>query len=288
VRGLARGLAVIVLVAALVAVGFYVRGERAAGLAVVSMRGEVLHRRGGSEYPAEVGRTLTPGDRVRTGPDGEAVLQRGTKAPIRLGGNTTVELVRLEPDLVEVMLERGTVRAKVRPDAGAVRLAAGARAVLATDADLGLAVEEDGTVTVEAERGAVALSGFGDHYQLREPGRLTALPDGAVVATEIPAAPLLDVAWPGRTTTARVSVEGRATPGARLTLWRDGADAEAPIEVRADAEGRFRVALALVEGDNRLRARITDPFGATVEASAVVVRDSRAPTFRLDLDYRRR
>jgi hypothetical protein len=276
-------LAVILVLFGLGAVWLY-SGERSGPtpLSIETAEGSVIVAREGSESPGTAGFELTPGDRVRTGSDGAAVLSRGGRAPIRMAGNTSLRLEAIDDDVVTMALEDGSVRARVRPDAGAVRLSAGKASVLATDAELALSTGASG-IRLDVEDGSATVSGVPGVAVVGEGQRLNVLPDGGQELREIPEELLLDVAWPARGREEVVTVRGRTEPGAVVRVR--GATESDPV--RADAQGRFETEVSLEPGENLVALIVEDGFGVQTEREARLVRDKDAPTFELEFDYER-
>lgn len=250
-------------------------------LAIEQTTGQVQRERDGQRVDGRVGMHLAVGDRVITGPDGEAVLGRGGYSTVRLGRQTTVSLLAVDEGMVELDLERGQVRARVRPDAGAIRLVQAHRALLATDADFDVVVEEDGQLSMRAERGAVTVAGFGAQAQLSQGERMVAFADGQVATWRADPELLLDVQWPGNTPQALVPLTGRADPGATVAVT----EPDGVASVRAGPDGAFVVEVPLPEGRTSVVLEVTDAFGQARQAVGTITRDATRPTFDLQLDY---
>lgn len=284
-RVLAIAIAVLVVAGALATWGMYAGVTDAPDpLQIVEIEGEVQRDRDGIVTPGRVGMHLAPGDRLATGADGSAVLTRGAGAELRVGPDASVAFVAVDEGVLEMSLERGTVRARVRPDAGAVRIAQGDRAIVATDATFGVAVGDDGQLTVESERGEVAVSGVVGASRVGPGRRLVAFPDGTTYADAVPADLLLDVAWPGTVLTDSVEVAGKADPGAQVTIAAPGGSAT----VRADASGAFGATVPLAPGENRVAVHVDDPMGRSRDDEATVLREAKPPTVRLQEGRARR
>jgi hypothetical protein len=278
----------VVAIAAGVTLWWY--AGRASGpepLAIAAVEGDVVRVRDDRETPGAVGMSLAPGDRLVTGDDGSATLTRGAGTSVEVSPNTTVELAAIEDGLVEVRVEGGRVRARARPDAGAVRVLAAGREALAYDASFGLAVDH-GSVSIETERGRVVVGGVPGVSEVQAGSRLHVFPDGEAVLRPVSDALLLDVAWPEPVRVGRVKVAGTTEPGATVRLVAPVADAGEPV--RADAEGRFELELPVPEGRTEIEVAVRDPFGRERTARGVVQRVPEAkgaPTFRIELEYRR-
>ncbi len=267
------------LLGVLGAIGFYVGVDTGLPpLSIEVVTGTVSHERGDAVTPAEAGTTLEPGDRVRTGKEGQAVLSRAGMSPIQLGRATSLRLVSVAEDVVELELENGQVRARVRPDAGAVRLSSNGQGVLATDATFAMA-RDDATTAVEVERGDVSVSGVSGASQVQQGERLVMMPDGTGAISSIPDELLLQVAWPEPSRAEMVRVRGKTEPGALVVVH--GASASDPV--RADAEGNFVSSVLLASGNNRVVITVRDTFGRERTTEAELERDTTGPAFQIKL-----
>jgi hypothetical protein len=283
-RWLAWLAAFAVLIGLLGTLYFYLGyAETVASLGIEQVSGEVTHTRQGAAVAAAVGEQLIEGDAIRTGEDGSAVLTRGDGVAIRLSNATAVRVGAIQDDVVELELESGRVRARVRPDGGAVRLSSAGRRVLLTDADLVLVAGGDGTLTVQAERGQAALSGVAGVHTLREGERAHAFADGASVIGPVPQELLLEVAWPPPSKASAVQLFGTTEPAARVELLARPEVAA----VYSDERGKFKLELTLAEGVEEVQVAVTDALGQRKVVTGRVTRDTTGPAFRLDLNYQR-
>lgn len=279
--------AVLVAVATLGTLYMYLgRGLGAsAPLSIETMDGTVVRIRGNDEVPGRRGMELVAGDALRTGPDGSATLSRQGRSPLSLGAGTTVQLLTVGDDLVEIELQRGEVHARWRPDAGAVRLSSGGRAVLANDATFAMRVADGGALSIEAEQGELVVEGLPEVWQLHQGERVTQLGDGPVRKGTVSADPLLDVAWPQASEAATVVVEGATEPGATVRL----ADGDGPGVV-ADAAGAFALPVPVGDEGRDVEVVAVDPFGREQRARGRIDRvQGRAPArIRVDVPYGRK
>lgn len=270
---------VVLLVVAAVLVGLLLislTSPQVEALRVDEARGGVSRLRGDEEVAAELGTTLVAGDRLSTDPGAQAVIGRPGLAPIRVGGGTTVRLRSIDDDGVGLELEIGQVRARVRPGQGALAVTNAGRTAVATDAALSVSVDGDGLFAVDVEEGDVAIEGVPGVSAVSAGQRLLSSRDGVARRLDVPVAPLLDVQWPPVTREPVVQVAGVVEPFASVRrVDPDGAP------VRADADGRFLLAVPLAEGPQRLVLEVTDALGRTRRAEAEVRRDTTAPTFKI-------
>jgi hypothetical protein len=269
-----------------------------APIEVWEIEGSVRREHAGDLAAATPGMTVTQGDRILTGPDGRAVLMapppagapEGTPGqPIRVGHGTSARLVRSTDEVVELELERGQVRARVRAPAGAprtaVRVTAQGRAVQTADGEV--AVDVDGTqrFAVEVAEGEAAIEGVQGISRVVAGERLLARPGQAGRVFAVTDEPLLDVKWPGATRAATVTITGTVEPGARVRWVQPGTGVDVAHEVEAGPDGRFALPISLGEGAQEVTVEVVDAFGRARRATASVVRDSTAPRIEVDLRY---
>jgi hypothetical protein len=268
-----------------------------APIEVWEIEGSVRREHDGQLAEAAPGMTVAQGDRILTGPDGRAVLMapppqgspEGTPGqPIRVGHGTSARLVRSTDEVVELELERGQVRARVRAPAGAprtaVRVTAQGRAVQTADGDVAVAVDDQQRLAVEVVEGEVALEGVVGASRLSAGQRALARPGQAARVSSVTDEPLLDVKWPGSTRSATVTLTGVVEPGARVR-WVEGGAAVGDEEARAGDDGRFALIVRLGEGAQLVTLEVIDAFGRSRRATASVVRDTTAPRIEVDLRY---
>lgn len=135
----------------------------------------VLGDEGGAQVPGEEGMPLSSGDRLRTGPDGEAELALDPDNLIELGPGSDLEVGSLEPSASSFSLWAGLLLARLRAAAGlgwSVRTPDAVAAVRGTE--FAVELDAEGTTVGVFDEGKVALSasdpdGFGE--TLLEAGR---------------------------------------------------------------------------------------------------------------------
>jgi hypothetical protein len=212
---------------------------------------------------------------VETGVDGEAVLQYGDKAELKLSELTTVQVVSADATGLRVELEAGAVSARVRQGATPLNISNRGRAVGATNADFTVMVGRNGPLSVASKRGNLRLSGMAGQTELRAGGSVHAELGGTVSLMPINENLLLDVEWPEATKTreAEIEVTGTTDPYATVTLG-EGPEA---VRVRADRDGRFRATVPLAEGVNDIELKVRDVSGREARRQQALNRDSTAP-----------
>lgn len=255
--------------------------DRSGVLTLVDVQGEVSHERPKERHGARAGDEVRAGERLEAGPDGSAVLTLGEDTRLILKADSSMRVVSVAEDGVKVALDHGRVQATVRPGGAPVGVRAGDGEVLAQDADVTVARGDDGTVGVETTRGTVGLSGFGGVTQARAGERVVAPPGRAARVAASSEALLLSLAPPPsvRTAAPRAAVVGTTEPGARVRVTAAGRTQE----VRADVEGRFSVAVDLIEGRNAVVVEATGVLGGETRADWSVERDTEAPPIQIEI-----
>ncbi|MBN2799260.1 MAG: FecR domain-containing protein [Deltaproteobacteria bacterium] len=230
------------------------------------------------------GTRLSAHQRVATGPDARAVLALGDETRVRLGPESSVTVRSVDAEVVRLELEDGRLQATVRPSSGALSVTAGGREVLATDADLAMAVSGEVEV-IQVDRGEAALVGVQGVRALERGERLTLRGDADPQLGAIPEDLLLTVRWPGRNTREdSVAVSGATEPGAAVQV-RSGATL---LQTQADRDGAFSVVLPLVEGHNPVEIEATGVMGDYRELAGSVERDTKGPVFGGAIEYSHR
>jgi hypothetical protein len=252
---------------------------------IVTVAGEVEHVRANGEADQAVeGSVLREGDRIRSGDGGTAVLGLGEDTRISVDSTTTLEVLGVTADGVQIELEGGRVRATVRPGSGSVGVTADGKRVSATDADFDVARDGNGNFAVSSTRGELSIEGVGGVDNLAAGVELVVPNGGAPVRAPASDALLLHVALPPRPRTreTRVEITGETQPGSRVEVT-GGAGA---VTTSADPSGRFVVSVPLAEGKNALVVRAKNALGreATV-VTAEIERDTTAPSVGVSLEY---
>lgn len=251
------------------------RGEPSARLAVAE--GDVQVRSGESDWlTVAQGATLDVGTRVRTGPDGRAVVAFGEDLKVRLASGSDVRVGEVRRDLARMVIGDGLVFADVRPGAGPrleITNERGEAVATATDASLSVAGDPSGTLRAAVSRGSAQLTANGQTVTLG-PGYSSIVRPGGRPSkpSSVPGSLLLKVRWPTETLTAarRQQVSGTASPGARVHVG--------PRPLWADANGRFETVVDLREGKNRIEVRAVDLGGHEARAESPTIElDTHAP-----------
>lgn len=250
--------------------------EEGARLEVVEARGDVVRSAPGGSQPLVAGDRLAVDDAVQVGPGSRAVLGVGEGTRLELEAESAVRVLAVEEGGIRVELEQGRVKARVRAGSTPLGLSSRGRAIYARDAELTAAVDGEGALAVDAERGAVRVEGVGvDATEVQAGQRLVAMPGREAAIGAIPTELLLEVGWPevGRTRQKDVLVEGRTGAYAEVSVGQG----DAWTTVRAGPDGSFRAQVPLEEGPNQLTVRARDALGNTREEEGAVLRDSTAP-----------
>lgn len=229
-----------------------------------------------SATPARVGSYVLPGERLRTGEDGRAVLQIGARSQVSVVPRSDLVVQGVGEDGVDLRLEGGRVIATVFPEDGGVRIGAGDQRLLALSADFEVGVA-DGVVQVRTDRGELTVSGA-DVDRLVAGTEATFVDHKGTVGP-VPTELLLDVPWPAAAPTraATALVSGLTVPGARLRIR---GRFPGQVDVVAGTDGRFAVEVPLVEGANDVEVVAFDALGRERRVEGVVAnRDTTGPAF---------
>ncbi len=244
---------------------------------VLSVRGEVtiVDPVSGGNAILQAGTKLKPGETVKTGHEGEAILQGRGNATITLAEHSAVRLDDVSRDGVsKFALTEGRVRSVVpEGSGGGVEITGGNdKASVATrGGDIAVGIDGHGDLSVATFRGKASLTAGGATRELGV-NELAVVSKGKVQIGAIPTSVLLKVAWPesGKTNEPKTNVQVVAPPGATVRV-NDTA-------VTLDSSGRATVAVKLVEGENKIHLEAQDVVGnKRNEDSQTIVLDTRPP-----------
>jgi hypothetical protein len=248
-------------------------------LQVLSVRGEVTVE--GVGRPATVlaaGARIVPGDSLRTGPQGEAVLQGRGNSTVSVDEHTVVRLEGVASDgLSRIAIQEGRIRAVVPDGSGGVEVHGGSEgaSVVTRGGDIAVGVDGRGDLSVADFRGTANLTA-GSATQALKAGDQATVSHGKIRFGSIPTAVRVKVAWPdaGPTREALQKVEITAPPGVMVRLD------DRPVAL--DSSGRAVETVELKEGENRLRLQAKDVAGnkPKEEDSGLMVLDTRPPEIR--------
>lgn len=235
---------------------------------VSSYSGSVQVRMGGGEW-TDVGMKtpLSDGDRIRTGPDGEATLLRDT-SQVTVRSASELAISQLNDETSRFQVAVGHVFVEARGDAVSLKSDSGAR-VDARDAGLAMTVRTDGWTQVKVKRGNADFTAEGQTEKLTEgqeshaevgkpPSKAVAIPDSILQNVRFPDADTFTVQL--------ARVEGLADPGARIKV------AGRMVDVALD--GTWQTDVPLEEGLNQIEVEASDATG--------LVQVERSPPLRVD------
>ena len=242
-------------------------------LEVVSVKGDVAVVGAKGETAMTAGGRILPGEKVRTGHEGEAVLRGAGSSTITLSEHTQVSVAGVVDGVARLSLDEGQVRSKVNATEGnGVEVKGGDGAtVLTRGGDVAVGIDGQGNLAVATFEGNASLTHGGATRDVGA-GQIAIVAGGKVEVGAVPTSVLLKVAWPeaGKTkeTTTKVQVELPKGATARVNGQpvRFGADGTAIAEVR------------LEEGENRIKLEARDIAGnQRTEESGVIILDTRKP-----------
>lgn len=248
--------------------------EAAKALEVLEVRGEVSRVGAEGETGLTRGAKVLPGERVRTGAEGEAVMRGAGSSTITVSERSSVTVDGVLDRVARISVEQGFVRARVKDGEGAgvqVRGGAEGATVLTRGGDVSVGVDGAGDLAVATFEGRASLTHGGTTREVGM-GRTAVVAGGRVEIGEVPTRLLLKVAWPepGGTREPTTAVSLRLPRGAEAFV--NGA----AVPVGPDGSGRAVVTLR--EGDNTLTLEARDVAGNLLrEESGVIVLDTKPP-----------
>lgn len=239
-------------------------------LEVLGVKGDVSVVGAGGESSLANGGRVLPGERVKTGADGEAILRGAGSSTITVSERSSVTVDGVLDGVARISVQEGFVRSRVKQGEGAgVEMRGGrdAASVLTRGGDVSVGVDAGGNLAVATLDGSASLSHGGTTRELSK-GQTAFVAGGKVEVGEVPTALLLKVAWPeaGRTREAATKVSLTLPKGS--TALVNGS----PVAVSEDGTGTAVVTLN--EGDNKLTLQARDVAGnAHAEESGIIVLD---------------
>jgi hypothetical protein len=251
-----------------------VDGGDASIFQVVSANGQVDAYRDGRWIAIHKGDLLTRDDVVRTVPGANAVLRLSAGGEIELREKVEIRLDRLSAAGSTVDLRHGKVVARVGGDARDTLAITARETLTSTEGPAHLVVQADehGQVSVAALKGTARFAAAGKTVVLAEGTQTRSSHAGAPPddPEKIPEEVLLRVVWPeGEHHSDRATIEGHVTSASLVTI--NGA----PTAVGED--GKFRAAISLREGANRVRVQAEDLAGRTRGATGTITRRPTRP-----------
>lgn len=237
-----------------------------------------IAREGGSWEPAELGVVLGMHDRIRTDAKGRAILERPGAFIVELDSSSEFEVQSLSDTLSRLLLQQGMVSAEVVEDRNrAIEIQASKTVARSRGGAFRLAVDRQGLVTAGSSRGELEINASGRVVVVR-PGYFTRVAEGGAPADPIKVPPnlFLKVHWPkeSRLASRHLLVSGSTETGARVKINGE--------LVLVDSRGRFKKAVVLSEGGNRVRIDAYDVAGRKKQSvSNEILVDTRPDSFEI-------
>lgn len=257
-----------------------------ATITVLSQDGEViLIGSGGAQLQAGIGDSISVHDSLRTGKDGNLVLGMGENSQIHLAPASSIRVLSADLAGFRVELDEGKVFARVRPGSPSLGISSRGRAINAVDADFTVAVDVEGAMAIEPERGTVSLQGMDGVKQVEAGQRVTDLPGRSAVSAPIPNELLLKVAWPkiAVTRAREIPIRGKTGPYAAVQVGAGGHVSR----LRAGPNGGFHAKIPIQEGENTVEVQVIDPMGVRTTRTHSLIRDSTAPVVETEVQWDR-
>jgi len=250
--------------------------EKPMEVTLTEVTGTVEVRRADGTWEAvKPGRVLQPSEILRT-KDGASALLRGEAVDVRLEPGTELSLEEITATASRFMLANGMATASVR---SGIRhtlemRAAGSDAVARTsEGTFAMSNNGAGTVAVGTREGEVAFFGNGKVVIVRAGQQSVVRPgsSGPSEPVKIPSSLLRKVQWPSaRQNKREIVVQGEAEPGTRLEL--------AGETFSPGQDGAFTKTVALKEGENDVKLKVSSVGGNKEEANQKFHVDTQAPT----------
>lgn len=243
-------------------------------LVVTEVTGSVVRTDSvGEQEDATVGMTLQPRDELVVGKDSRTALAMGDGTDLTLEAESAMRVIGIEATGIRVELEDGRISARVRPGSPTLSVSSRGREVQASDATFAVAAEQDGTLTVNSQRGEVALTGFELVTELRAGEQLSAVPGEPAVVGPIPESLLLDIQWPELIAAREeeLILQGRTAPYAEVSLTLSEGP---PQHLRAGADGRFQTPILLSDNSTDVEIVAQDGMGNRTQSSRALERSA--------------
>lgn len=252
--------------------------EKPKALEVLEVRGEVsVVGATGEATGLTKGARILPGERVKTGSEGEAVMRGAGSATITVSERSSVTVDGVLDGVARISVEEGFVRSRVKEGEGAgVEMRGGKEGakVLTRGGDVSVGVDAGGNLSVATLEGKASLEHGGTSRELAA-GQTAIVAGGKVEIGNVSTDLLLEVAWPEAGTTQKPESEIAVTLPRGSTAHVNGV----PVTVGPDGKGKAVVTLE--EGQNTITLDARDVAGNRKrEKSGVIVLDTRPPEIR--------
>lgn len=238
---------------------------------VLSVRGDVSVIGAAGEQKLAAGGQVLPGESVKTGHDGEAVMRGEGSSTITVTEHSSVGVEGVLDGVARLRLDEGRVLGDVTGTGSAIRITGGkeSASVLTRDGRTAVAVDASGDFSVATLRGTASLTHGGTTQEVPE-GQVALVSGGKVAVGALPKSVLLKVAWPdaGRTSEKKQTV---TVDSGKSTIVRVN---DRAIVIGPDGKGTMEVQLQ--EGENKIKVEASDVAGNRTESeSGVIIVDTR-------------
>lgn len=252
--------------------------EKPKALEVLEVRGDVsIVGAAGQTSGLTKGARVLPGERVKTGAEGEAVMRGAGSATITVSERSSVTVDGVLDGVARISVEEGFVRSRVTEGEGAgIEMRGGKEGakVLTRGGDVSVGVDAGGNLSVATLEGKASLEHGGTSRELGA-GQTAIVAGGKVEIGSVSTDLLLDVAWPEAGTTRKPQSEVVVALPPGSTAHVNGV----PVEIGTDGKGKALVTLE--EGQNVITLEARDVAGnRKQEKSGVIVLDTRPPEIK--------
>lgn len=253
---------------------------------ILATRGAVQVRTGtGPWNPAQTGQRLGTEDAVRSGRNAEATLKMGSGVEVQLSPRSEFSIRELSDEVSRIRLEEGHVTASVDAKGQRVlKVAARGTDAEATSAggSFGVVADGKGQLAIATTTGSVKLAAAGQTVEVAAGQTSTVSEPTAPPSAPrpIPASLFLKVAALGaaKTNQTQVFVTGQTEPGAVVKAG--------DYVAQVDAEGKFRVPVALKDGENKIAVEVVDATGRSrSQALPPIVVDRQKPQIEAETTW---
>lgn len=244
---------------------------------VLSVRGDVSVVGASGEQKLAAGGQVLPGESVKTGHDGEAVMRGEGSSTITVTEHSSVEVEGVLDGVARLRLDEGRLLGDVSGDGTAIRITGGkeSASVLTRDGRTAVAIDASGDLSVATLRGTAALTHGGTTQEVPE-GQVALVSGGKVAVGALPKSVLLKVAWPEEGRTLREKKQTVTVESGKATNVRVN---DRVIAIGPDGKGTMEVELQ--EGENKIKVEAADVAGNKTETeSGVIIVDTRPPDIK--------
>ncbi|HCH62099.1 MAG: hypothetical protein CL927_19650 [Deltaproteobacteria bacterium] len=253
-------------------------------LTVTSVAGEVTRLDStGAAVPAGPGDAVEETNVIRVGATGRAVLTAGEGTQLLLEQETSVRVLSASRRGVQVELDEGRVKARVKPGSRVLGVRAGERVAQTAAGGFQVARDVDGFVRVAVDAGTVEMDGPDGPQALAAGQRLDVDPSGeAVISSAVLEEILLEVQWPETPAgAAPLPIEGSTVPFGQVQVRGP----QGTTTVHANQAGHFASEVSIPQGEHTITIDVSDGLGQATSDTRSVHRPSTVPVASTEVKF---